>query len=170
MKIWKLLFWCGIAYAIILVLVRGTLPVESSPTLFLVGLPLIVIAVIIARDLARRSTIPSLPPKVSLSVRLKEDPVRFLGSQIQVAATASDSYFDDVIRSRLKELLITKISLELGVERDLARRTLSDPKRGMMMLRNRKLYGILYGPVPQTGTERIVMIDAAIDEIRDWQV
>lgn len=37
------------------------------------------------------------------------------------------------------------------------------------MLRNRKLYGILYGPVPQTGTERVAMIDSAIDEIQEWQ-
>lgn len=102
-------------------------------------------------------------------MRLKEDPVLFLGSQIQVAATASDSYFDDVIRARLKELLITKITLEVGLERDEARRTLSDPYRGMTMLHNKKLYGILYGPVPRSGPERIAMIDAAIGMIQDWQ-
>ena len=169
MRTWKLLFWCGIAYAIVLVLARGTLPAETSPTLLLVGLPLIVIAVIIARDLAGRSTIPSVPFKASQPVRPKEDLVRFLGSQIQVAATASDSYFDDVIRARLKELLITKITLEFGVEKDQARRTLSDPNRGPAMLHNEKLHRILYGPVPRSGTKRIAMIDAAIDEIQDWR-
>ena len=133
------------------------------------GLPLIVVAAIIARDLARRSTIPSVPLEVSQPISLKEDPVRFLGSQIRVAAAASDSYFDDVIRARLKELLITKITLEFGIEKDQARRILSDPDRARAMVRSKKLYGILYGPVPRNGIERTAMIDAAIDEIQEWQ-
>jgi hypothetical protein len=168
MKLPKLLLWCGIAYAILLVLVRGVLPPEASPTVSLVGIPLIVIAAIIARDLARRSTSPTVAPRIPSQSGLSEDPVKFLSDQIRVAASASDSYFENIVRARLKELLITKVALEKGTDRDVTRRVLSDPRQGRAILDNEELYTVLYGPLPSSRT-RTRMIEKAVDLIGAWK-
>jgi hypothetical protein len=167
MKLPRLLFWCAVAYAILLVLVRGTLPPDSAPTVSLVGIPLIVIAAIIARDLARRSTNPSVTPAIPYPSGLSDDPVRFLRDQIRIAASASDSYFENIVRARLKELLITKVALEKGMDRDATRRVLSDPRQGRELLDNDELYTVLYGPPPSKWI-RIRMIEKAVDMIGAW--
>ena len=56
--------------------------------------------------------------------------MRFLSGQFRVAATASNSYFENVVRGRLKELLVTKVALETGLENELVRRLLSAPMDG----------------------------------------
>jgi hypothetical protein len=168
MKLPKVLIWCVVAYAVLLLVVRGLIPSQSSPTVSLVGIPLIVIAVIIARDLARRSTSPAVPPTISSRPHLNEDPVHFLSGQIRVATSASDSYFENVVRVRLKELLITKVALETGMERDLARHALSDPKQAPKLLHSEELYAVLYGPVPKTEV-RISMIEKAVNMIGAWK-
>ena len=169
MKTTRLLLWCAIAYGILLNLIRGSFPPESSPSLFLVGVPLIVIAVIIARDLSRRSTGPTVLPTIPSLSGPKEDPVRFLSGQISVAAAASDSYFENVIRARLKELLISKVAIETGMERNETRRALSDPREGPKLLEHKELYMILYGPTPKTGPDRMDMIEEAIQMIGEWK-
>ena len=169
MKTTRLLVWCAIAYGILLILVRGFLPPDSSPSLFLVGIPLIVIVVIVARDLSMRSTRPTTPPTSFSSTSQKENPVRFLSGQIRVAADASDSYFENVIRARLKELLVSKIALETGMDREKTRLVLSDPRSGPRLLRDNDLYTILYGPAPEAGEDRIDMIDAEIEMIGAWK-
>src|SRR5256885_8796124 len=45
-----------------------------------------------------------------------------------VAANASNSYFENVVRARLRELLTTKVALEAGLENETVRRILSDPR------------------------------------------
>jgi hypothetical protein len=169
MKTAKLLFWSAIAYSILLLLVRGALPLESSPTISLLAIPLIVIAVIMARDLGKRSTSPVISPTTSSLVSPKENPVQFLSGQIRVAASASDSYFENVVRARLKELLITKIAFETGMERNMARRAMSDPKQALKLLSNEKLYTLLYGPVPETGSARMDLVEVTVDLIGAWK-
>jgi hypothetical protein len=168
MKLAKLLFWCGVAYVILLVLFRGILPSEFTPTVSLVGIPLIVIAFIIARDLARRSTSPKSAPTIHLPVGPKEDPVKFMSGQIRIANSASDSYFENVVRARLKELLITKVAVETGMEREVIRRALSDPKESQKLLHSEDLYAVLYGPLPET-PDRMSMIEDAVDMIGAWK-
>jgi hypothetical protein len=165
----KLLFWSAVAYAILLVLARGIFPSTAIPTVSLVGIPLIVIAVIISRDLARRATNPTAIRTTASLTGFKENPVGFMSGQIRVAASASNSYFDSVVRSRLKELLITKIGLETGLEKDTIRRALSDLKDGPKLLHDDELYRILYGSAPGTGPARIRNIEAAIDMIGAWK-
>ncbi len=164
----KSLFFYGVAYCILLVLVRGTLPSESSPTLSLVGIPLVAIAVIIARDLARRATSPRITPKTSSPAGFTENPVQFLSGQIRAAAAASDSYFENVIRARLKELLTTKVALETGMERDAAGRILSDPEQGPRLLHSEELYTVLYGALPEPFAIT-AMIERAVDMIGAWK-
>ncbi len=169
MKTPRLLFWCAVAYGILLFLVRGFFPSESSPSLFLVGVPLIVVAVIVAHDLSRRSTRPTVSPTIQSPSSPKGDPVGFLSGQISVAASASDSYFENVIRARLKELLISKVTTETGMERDEARQILADPREGPKLLEQNELHTILYGPTPKTGSDRMRMIDDAIQMIGEWK-
>jgi hypothetical protein len=167
MKLPKLLFWSVIAYTVLLLLVRGALPSNSAPSLFFVGIPLIVIAAIIVRDLSGRSTNPTITRRISNPSTIAEDPVAFLSGQIRIASDATDSYFETVVRARLKELLITKVALETGIEKDNVRRKLSDPARGRVILGNDELYNALYGPIP-TGWNRISMIEKALDWIGAW--
>lgn len=165
----KLLFWSGIAYGVLLVLVRGVFPSESSPTIQLLGLPLIVVVVIIARDFSQRSTRTTEPLKTASTNRPMENPVAFLSGQFAVAAKSSDSYFHDVVRARLKELLVTKVSLETGLETETVRRALSDRKQGAKLLHDEELYTVLYGPVPDTGQERLHLIEEAMELIGAWK-
>jgi hypothetical protein len=165
----KLLFWSAVAYAIILVLVRGIFPAESTPTISLTGIPLIVMVLIIVRDLARRSTSPSIPRTTETDTVFRPNPVEFLNGQFRIAASASNSYFENAVRARLRELLIIKVSLETGVATELVRRILSDPSQGPRLLEDESLYRLLYGPAPQRGLARINMIGDAITLIGDWK-
>jgi hypothetical protein len=165
----RLLIWSATAYAIILVLVRGVFPAESTPAISLTGIPLIVMVLIIVRDLARRSTSPSLHRPVETSTVFRPNPVQFLNGQFRIAANASNSYFENAVRARLRELLITKVSLETGVATELVRRILSDPSQGARLLDDESLYRMLYGPSPRHGLARINMIGDAITLIGDWK-
>jgi hypothetical protein len=165
----RLLLWSAVAYALLLVLVRGVFPSESAPTISLTGIPLIVIVVLIARDLVRRSTSPTVIRKVEATVGFRGNPVQFLSGQFKVAARASNSYFENVVQSRLRELLAVKVALETGLDREAVRRLLSDSRQGPELVADESLYHMLYGPPPQSGLERINMIGAAIDLIGAWK-
>jgi hypothetical protein len=167
MKLPILLFWCGVAYAVLLVFVRGILPPESSPTVSLIGIPLIVIATIIALDLSGRLTRPTVSRNIPSRSLLSEDPVKFSSDQIRVAARSSDSYFENMIRTRLKELLITKVALERDMDSDETRRVLSDPLQRMRILDD-ELCTVLYGPLPSR-RDRTRMIGKAVDLIGAWK-
>ena len=169
MKTVRLLIWSAIAYAVLLVLARGVFPSESTPTISLAGIPLIVVVLIIARDLARKSTTPSEKIVAVASKGFQGNPVQFLSGQFRVAATASNSYFEKVVRARLKEILTAKIAIETGQETSIVRRTLSDPERGPMLLQDESLYRMLYGPTPRAGLARMNMISEAIDLIGAWK-
>jgi hypothetical protein len=165
----KLLFWAAVAYGVLLILLRGVFPSESTPTISVTAIPLIVIIVMIVRDLAGRSTSPTARRTITTSTAFRGDPVQFLGGQLKVAASASNSYFENVVRARLKELLTAKISIETGLENDKVRLLLSDPKEGPRLLEDASLYRILYGPTPQVGIARMNMIGEAIDLIGAWK-
>jgi hypothetical protein len=165
----KLLFWAAVAYAVLLILVRGIFPSESTPTISLTGIPLIVIVVMIARDLARKSTSPTVSRTIPATRGFRGNPVQFLSGQFKVAATASNSYFESVVRARLKELLIAKIALETGIEGETVRRLLSDPKQAPRVLEDKSLYSMLYGRIPQGGLSRMNMIADTIDLIGAWK-
>ena len=164
----KLLFWSGIAYALLLVLVRDVFPSESTPTISLTGVPLIVIVVMIARDLARKSTSPTIRRPIATTTGFRGSPLQFLSGQFRVATHASNSYFENVVRVRLRELLTAKVAVETGEENETVRRILSDPRVGPELLQDDSLYRMLYGPTPQKGPARINLINDAIDLIGAW--
>jgi hypothetical protein len=169
LKAVRLLLWSAAAYAVLLVLVRGVFPSESTPTISLTGIPLIVIVVMIARDLARKSTSPTTRREVEAPAVFRGNPVRFLSGQFRVAASSSDSYFENVVRARLKELLTAKVALEMGLESVAVRLLLSDPRHGPKLIDDESLFRMLYGPAPRGGTARMNMIGDAIDLIGAWK-
>ena len=166
----RLLFWSAVAYAVLLVLVRGLFPSESTPTISLTGIPLVVIIVVIARDLARKSTSPTISKATPTTSGFKGNPVQFLSGQFRVAAAASNSYFENVVQARLRELLTAKVALETGLETETARQLMSDPRRGPGLIEDEALYSMLYGPAPRGGPARMNMISHAIDLIGAWTV
>jgi hypothetical protein len=169
LKTTKLLFSIAVAYAVLLLLTTGLFASRTTSALPLTGIPLILITLLIVRDLAQRSTdTPTEQPSTSETV-LKMDPVHFLSNQIRGAADASDSYFDDIVRVRLKELLITKITVETGMEPDEVRRTLSFSRTGLELVGDPTLYRILYGPVPTSKQKRIEVVRNAVELIGDWK-
>lgn len=157
------------AYAVLLVLVDGLFPSEATSALPVTAIPLMVITVIIVRDLTKRSTEPIVRQTPVERSTMKGNPVQFFSGQIKVATNASESYFEDVIRSRLKELLVTKVSVETGLEPENVRQLLAHPKTGLHLLNDDALYAILYGPIPETSIRRIEMISDAIDLIGVWK-
>lgn len=169
MKTVWLLFWSAVAYGVLLVLVKGIFPEESTPTISLTGIPLIVIVVIIARELSRKSTSPTIGRTVETTAGFRGNPVQFLSGQFRVAAIASSSYFENVVRSRLRELLTAKVALETGLESDAVRRLLADPRQGPRLLEDDSLYRMLYGPTPRDGPARMILIGEAIDSIGAWK-
>jgi hypothetical protein len=169
LKTLKLLFWSAVAYALLLVLVRGFFPSESAPTISLTGIPLIVIVVMIARDLARKSTSPTVRRTTPEPTGFHGSPVQFLSGQFRVAAEASNSYFENVVRARLRELLTAKVALETGQDDGTVRRVLSDAREGPKILDDKSLYRMLYGPIPKNGPARINLINDAIDLIGAWK-
>jgi hypothetical protein len=165
----QLIFSIAIAYAVLLVLIRGSLPVNSAPAISITGIPLIVIVFIIAQDLVRRSTRPTNTPKSARHQGPGGRSVQLLSGHIRVAANASESYFDTVIRAHLKELLTTKASIETGVDYEKVRGILSNPETGPELLHDPGLYQLLYGHAPQKGPARIRMIEEALDLIGAWK-
>jgi hypothetical protein len=165
----RLLLWSAVLYVLLLVLVRGVFPSESAPTISVLGIPLIVVVVLIARDLARRSTSPTVRRTVETTLGFRGNPVQFLSGQFRVAANASNSYFENVVQSRLRELLTSKVALETGLDNEAVRRLLSDSKQGPALLADESLYRMLYGPPPRHGLERLNMISDAIDLIGAWK-
>ena len=168
MRAVKLVFWSGVAYGTLLVLLRGALPEGPSQTISLLGIPLLIVAIIIARDLAGRSTNATSVKTESSKTSARDDPVAFLGNQIKVASAASDSYFDVVIRARLKDLLIDKVALETGLEKNIVKQSLFDKEQARQLLRNEALIDALNGPVPATGADKMKMINKAIEMIGAW--
>ncbi len=148
---------------------RGVLPSDSTPAIPLTAIPLLIMAIVIIRDLANRSTSPTKTVVMTIPEIRKGRQVRFLSRQIDVTAKASASYFDNVVRARLIELLVTKASLESGLESERVRQIMSDKTQGQKFLKNDTLYRLLYSSVPEEGSARIEMVREAVDLIEAWK-
>lgn len=168
-KTLKFLFWVVIVYIAILLFTRGLVSSDSTPTVSLTAIPLILMAIIIIRDLTNRSASPSHTPPAQTRTEMSHNTLEFLSRQIDVTAISNASYFDDVIRTRLRELLVTKASLQTGMETDRVRRTLSDSKQGPKFLHDDNLYALLYGAAPEEGSDRIEMIRETVELIENWK-
>lgn len=165
----KFLFWVVIVYLAILLVTRGIVPDNSTPTISITAVPLIIMAIVLIRDLTRRAVQPEDSRKIVPSQTRTGNDLKFLTRQIEATFGASESYFVDIVMTRLKELLVTKASLETGVQIDSVRRILSDSIHGPEFLGNRVLYKLLYSEAPRIGKSRIYMIQKTVELIENWK-
>ncbi len=165
----KLLFWVALVYVAILLIAGDVLSLGSTQAISLTAIPLIIVAAVIIRDLANRSTSPTTTVVPLVRERREGREVEFLSRQIDVTAKASTSYFEDIVLARLRELLVNKASMELGLEVERVRQILSDSKQGPEFLKDEALYRLLYSPSPARGRARIEMIRQAVDLIEAWK-
>jgi hypothetical protein len=103
------------------------------------------------------------------SRRLRARDVQSLTRQVEVAGTASPAYFESILRTRLRDLLVEKVSLEIGIERNVVKRTLADPILGPRLLNDPRTYKLLFYPPPSNSGSRLQMLREIIDRIEGWK-
>jgi hypothetical protein len=156
-------------YVLVLVLLRSVTPEALSPTVSLLGLPLILLALAVAVDLFDRSTRPARTKVREAPRRLRARDVQFLTRQVEVAAKASPGYFDTILRGRLRDLLTEKVSLETGMEKESVKHALADTSIGPRLLRDSELYKLLYYSPPRGAEARLHLLREIIDRIEGWK-
>lgn len=145
------------------------MPESAVPNLSLLAFPLVVLAIILTTDLRRRATIPVEHTISQEPRRIRARDVQSLTRQLEVAANASPAYFETIIRARLRELLTQKVSLETGVEKETIKKALSDHAQGPQLLKDQKMYELLYYHPPVSSELRLQMLREIIDRIEAWK-
>lgn len=156
-------------YLFFLIFLRSLIPETITSSITLLGLPLVILALILVSDLSYRATTPSKTPQKNTLTRFQARDVQYLTRQVQVASVASQAYFESVLLSRLKDILIDKVSLETGMERDKAKLELAGGRLGSSLARDQRLHTLLYTSTPSKGEARIDMIREAVDLIEAWK-
>ncbi|HZY94589.1 MAG TPA: hypothetical protein VFE98_06985 [Candidatus Bathyarchaeia archaeon] len=170
----RFLIWIAVVYVAILLVAKEFLAADSTPGVSLAAIPLVIIAIVIVRDLTSRSSKASKAPSVRLASVKKGEQLRFLSRQIEVTAQASASYFNDVVGARLRGILVDKVSVETGIDKARVRGLLSSEASGPGLLRDQRLYSLLYGSgllysLPRTGKNKIRMVREAVMLIEAWK-
>ena len=156
-------------YIALLLLFRSFVPETVSPTVTLLALPLILIAIVLTLDLSDRATLPSHTQSSKTAKRLRARDVRFLTKQVEVAARASPTYFETILRHRLREALAEKVSLETGLDKESVRRSLADPDAGPRLLKDPETYKLLYYTPPHGTQNRLQLLRQSIERIEAWK-
>lgn len=139
-----------------------------SPTLSLLAFPLIVLALILTIDLRNRATAPTEINAQAESKRLRARDVQSLTRQLEVAGSASPAYFETIIRARLRDLLAEKISLQTGIAKEAVKNALTDPVQALQILKDQKMYELLYYHPPMNPELRLQMLRETINKIEAW--
>ncbi len=156
-------------YFAVLVLARGFLPENANIPIYFLVLPFVVIVLTLAVDLAGRVTTPTETVKKPPAPRKLGRGIERLTKQVEVGASASKGYYETVLRSRLREILVEKVALETGTENDRAREVLKNKSFGPRLLRNTELYALLYSGAPAPGPERIANLERTVKLIEAWK-
>ncbi len=120
-------------------------------------------------DLAGRATVPSdVLVKPRAGRKLGWD-VQRLTRQIEVGSHASGEYYNLVLLERLRGVLVEKVCLETGMERERVKDVLKNKILGPAMLRNRELYRLLYTGAPVPGPGRVKLLEEAMAGIEAWK-
>jgi hypothetical protein len=155
-------------YLFLFTIFRNIVPESAIPNLSLLAIPLVVLALILTTDLRRRATAPTERGTSNKPKRIRAGDVQSLTRQLEVAANASPAYFETIIRARLRELLAQKVSLETGIEKETVKKALSDRGQGRQLLRDQKMYELLYYHPPVSSESRLRMLREIIDRIEAW--
>jgi hypothetical protein len=165
----KLLVVVSGVYVLLLVLFRSIIPETLTPTVTLLAIPLVVLALVLAVDLSDRATVPSQTKDRRGPRRLRARDVQFLTRQVEVAAKASPAYFETILRSRLRDLLMEKVSLETGMEKESVKHALADASIGPRLLRDLEFYKLLYYSPPRGAEARLQLLRQIIVRIEGWK-
>lgn len=161
--------YASAVYLFLLLILRIVVPEALTSTVTLLALPLVLFAMILAVDLADRATFPSETLSQEGPRVLRARDVQSLTRQVGVAAKASPAYFENILRGRLRDLLVEKVSLETGMEKEEVKRALLDDKLGPRLLRDPRTYALLYYAPPPTAEQRLQMLREIIDRIEGWK-
>jgi len=165
----KLLVIASGVYVLFLVLLRSFIPQTLTPSITLLAVPLIILALILVSDLSYRATAPSKTPVQRRLRRFQARDVQYLSRQVEVASSGSQAYFESILLSRLRDILVEKVSLETGIEKENVKQQLADAVQGPALVGNGPLYRLLYSSTPPKGTTRVKMLREAIDGIEAWK-
>lgn len=148
---------------------RNLIPESVSPTVSLLAFPLILLAVVLAVDLSGRAVLPTKSKVRRVPRRLRARDVQYLTRQVEVGAKASPAYFESVLRTRLRALLVDKVSLETGMEKDMVRQSLADGVAGPRLLKDPEFYRLLYYSPPRGAETRLQLLRQIVDGIEGWK-
>ena len=165
----KLLVIASGIYVLFLVFLRSLVPETLTPSVTLLALPLVILALILISDLSYRATTPSKTPTRPKIRRFQARDVQFLSRQVDVASTGSQAYFESILLDRLRDILAEKVGLETGIEKEHVKQELADPLKGQALVRDELLYRLLYSSTFPKGAARIKMLREAIDGIEAWK-
>jgi hypothetical protein len=156
-------------YLFLFTIFRNLVPESAIPNLSLLAIPLVVLALILTTDLRRRATTPTERHTSKEPKRIRARDVQSLTRQLEVAANASPGYFETILRARLRELLAEKVSLEMGIEKETVKKALANPTQGQQLLKDQKMYELLYYHPPIGPELRLQMLREIIDRIEAWK-
>ncbi len=156
-------------YIFFLIFLRSLVPEELTPSINLLAIPLVILALFLARDLFYRSAMPSETPMQTGSRRFRARDVQLLTRQVEVASSASQAFFETILLARLRDLFAEKVSLEMGVEKEKVKRQLVDGRLGPALVGDQGLYRLLYSSPPRRAAARIKMLRETIDRIEAWK-
>ena len=156
-------------YFALLILARGFLPESSSVPIYFLVLPFVVIVLALAVDLTGRVTTPSETTNRKPLPRKLGRGIERLTKQVEVGTSASKGYYETVLRSRLREILVEKVALETGMDKNRAREVLKNRLLGQGILRNPELYALLYSGAPPPGPGRIKNLERTVKLIEGWK-
>lgn len=156
-------------YIAFLFFLRSLIPENITPSVALLALPLIILAFIVITNLSSQAVQPSGQRFTPKSQRIRARDVQVLSKQIEVGTKASAAYFDQVILTRLRDLLAEKICSVTGVEKESTKLALSDPKTGPRLIKDLELYRLLYYPPSPRPQDRLPTIRRIIDQIEGWK-
>ena len=165
----KLLVLSSGIYVLFLIFLRSLIPETLTPSITLLALPLITLVLILVSDLSYRATTPSKTPVRTMLRRFQGRDVQYLSRQVEVASKGSQAYFDSILLSRLRDIFVEKVSLEIGIAKENVKRELADLVTGPLLVRNETLYRLLYSSTVSKGATRIKMLREAIDGIEAWK-
>ena len=165
----RLLGLASALYVAFLIFVRSILPENVAPSIPLLAAPLILLALILSNDLSYHATAPSPKATRPVQQRIPARDVQFLTEQVAVGVSASASYFDGIVLSRIREMLSEKVSLETGLEKKSVKEMLAKPTGGMRLLGDQELHKLVYSRPPSRGQARLKMLTEAIERIEAWK-
>jgi hypothetical protein len=162
----KLLVPASAVYVFFLIFLRSIIPEKLTPSITLLALPLIILALILLSDLSYRAVVPASNPIRAKPRQVRARDVHFLSKQVEVASRSSGEFFETLL-SRLRGLMVEKVSLETGMDREKVKRDLQNSTLGPALIGS-KLHRLLYASLPPRGTARVKMLQETVDEIEDW--